>query len=57
MMVVDQKLESLYRRYDTLSEWRTNNPQIYYLMNKLVRFYNAGNTSRILKNTTAYFQT
>lgn len=52
-----QKLDNLHNAYDRLVEWETNNEEIYDLFNRLVRYYNSGNTNRILKNTTAYFQT
>ena len=57
MMKIGERLTFKYSRYDRLSEWETQHEEIYFLFMKLVRFYNAGNTAKILKNTTAYFQT
>ena len=53
----DRKISYIEQKYDQLLEYEVKSFKILSTLFKIIRYVNAGNSSSILSNETAYFQT
>lgn len=57
MQKTSQKIQDRCDKYDTLISYLITDDQLFALLIRIVRYFNAGNSDAILSNQTAYFQT